>query len=64
MLSDYFTGIEKADIYAMVGFFIFFIFFIAVTIHTIRLNKKETNELGKIPLDDGTIDSETDLNSK
>ena len=58
MLSDYFTGIEKADVYAMVAFFIFFAFFIVITVHTIRLNKKETSKLGKIPLDDGTVEKE------
>lgn len=60
MLSDYFTDMEKVDIYAMIAFFIFFIFFIAVTVHTVKLNKKKTQELGNIPLDDGII--ETDYN--
>jgi len=58
MLSDYFTGIEKVDVYAMVAFFIFFVFFIVITIHTLRLNRTETRELGKIPLEDGTIEKE------
>ena len=62
MLSDYFTDIEKVDIYAMIGFFIFFIFFIAVTVHTIRLNKEKTNELGNIPLDDGVVETDSEFN--
>lgn len=62
MLSDYFTDMEKVDIYAMIAFFIFFIFFIVVTVHTIRLNNKKTNELGNIPLDDGTVEIESEFN--
>ena len=52
---------EKVEIYAMIAFFIFFVFFIVVTIHTIRLNKNETRELSKIPLEDGIIENEKDL---
>ena len=62
MLSDYFTDIEKVDIYAMVAFFIFFIFFIAVTVHTIRLNKQKTRELANIPLDDGSVEIDSEFN--
>ena len=62
MLSDYLTDIEKVDIYAMIAFFIFFIFFIAVTVHTMRLNKEETKELGNIPLDDGVVETENEFN--
>ena len=60
MLSDYFNNMEKVDIYAMIAFFIFFVFFIVVTIHTVRLNKNETRELSKIPLDDGIVENESD----
>lgn len=58
MLSDYFTDMQKVEVFAMVAFFIFFIFFIAVTVHTIRLNKQETQELGNIPLDDGSSEND------
>ena len=62
MLSDYFTDIEKVDIYATVAFFIFFIFFIVVTVHTVRLNKKKSQELSNIPLDDGAVEIESEFN--
>lgn len=62
MLSDYFTDMDKVAIYAMVAFFIFFIFFIAVTVYTIRINKRTTQEFGNIPLDDGSAEIDSEYN--
>jgi len=64
MLSDYFTDMERVEIYAMVAFFIFFVFFIVVTIHTIRLNKRKAQELGNIPLEDGATEQQSDFKTK
>ena len=47
-------------IYAAVAFFIFFLFFIFITVHTLRLNKNETDELSRIPLDDLKLNEKED----
>jgi hypothetical protein len=58
MFYEYLKNINHVEIFPILGFFIFFIFFIAVSVHTIRLKKSDTEELAKIPLDDGINNTE------
>lgn len=51
MWKEQLQQIENIEYYAIIGFFIFFVFFILVTVHTLKMDKKRTDDYGNLPLD-------------
>lgn len=56
MFYEYLKEIDRVDVYAAIGFFIFFLFFILVSIHTFKLKKADTDKMSRLPLDDEYAD--------
>ncbi len=53
MLRDIFRSIGGIENYGILSTLIFVIFFALLTLHAVRRNKKDMDEFGRMPLDDG-----------
>ena len=58
MLRDIFRSMGDIGVYGVISTVIFAVFFFALAIHALFLNKKETDQYGKMPLDEINRDSE------
>ena len=52
MIKEHLQNITGVEIYAIIGFLIFFVFFVMVTIHTIKLKRKDVERFKQLPLEE------------
>ena len=57
MLKEVLQSIEGIAIYPVIGLFIFLAAFLVVIVNTWRMKKSEVEHAGRLPLDDGTVDT-------
>ena len=60
IVSDLLTGIEGIRVYYIIGLLIFVLLFVAILVRTMRMKKKDVEDIkNSILEDDGSEDSQT-----
>ncbi|WP_020527383.1 CcoQ/FixQ family Cbb3-type cytochrome c oxidase assembly chaperone [Flexithrix dorotheae] len=57
-VKHHMESILGIEIYPMISLLIFFIFFVVVSIYVFGLTKKDVEDMGNIPLNDGLPEKE------
>ena len=57
MLNEVLQSIKGIAIYPVIGLFIFVAAFIYVIVYAWRMKKSEVESAGRLPFEDGTVDS-------
>jgi cytochrome c oxidase cbb3-type subunit 3 len=57
MLNEVLQSIKGIAIYPVIGLFIFVAAFIYVIVYTWRMKKSDVESAGRLPFDDGTVES-------